>query len=124
MNELYEKISKKYPFLSYLKSGDKEFIGIVQNKDATVTSFYDFEKLNSTELKEKFIELGEAWWWESNRMIPINIFLKSEWAIFRFCLVTLNSKDCEIVDGPYVSLSEISQKRTKKRSIQLIKKMP
>ena len=25
----------------------------------------------------KFLELGDVWWWESNRQIPIHLFLKA-----------------------------------------------
>jgi hypothetical protein len=34
----------------------------------------------------------------------------------------LNSKDVEIVHGPTVKLSEISKKRVKRRTIQLVRR--
>ena len=72
--------------------------------------------------KELFLSLGETWWWESNRKLPINIFLKGDFRYFRSTLVTLNSKDIQIVEGPTVKLSEISKKRVKRRTIQLVRK--
>jgi hypothetical protein len=123
MDELLEKLLQKFPFLSHIKYGDNEYIGIVQNRDAHCTSFYNYEKIQDLQLKKLFLELGEIWWWESNRMIPINIFLKDDWRIFRPFLTTFVSKDCEIIAGPNVSLSELSKKRTKRRSIQLVKKV-
>ena len=44
-----------------------------------------------------FLQLAESWWWESNRMVPINVFLKAEWAMFRPTLKTLNSKDSKYI---------------------------
>ena len=123
MSDLYAKITEKYPFISHITYGNLEYVGIIQNKDNTITSIYDYEKIKDDELKKIFLELGDIWWWESNRQIPINIFLKKEWAIFKVILTTFNSKDCEIVNGPYVSLSEISQKRVKRRSIQLVRRV-
>jgi hypothetical protein len=37
-------------------------------------------------------------------------------------LITLNVKDVEIVHGPTVKLSEISKKRVKRRTIQLVRR--
>jgi hypothetical protein len=68
-----------------------------------------------------FLEMGEVWWWESNRKIPINIFLKQEMQMFRPFIKTFNSKDIEIVFGPTVNLSEIAEKRIKRKSIQLVR---
>jgi hypothetical protein len=68
-----------------------------------------------------FLELGEVWWWESNRKIPINIFLKKEMIIFRPYIKTFSSKDVEVLFGPIVNLSEIAEKRIKRKSIQLVR---
>ena len=123
MDDLLQKLILKFPFMSHVKYGDSEYIGMVQNRDAHCTSFYNYEKITDPDLKKLFLELGDAWWWESNRMIPINIFLKEEWAPFRPYLTTFVSKDCNIIAGPNVSLSDLNKKRTKRRSIQLVKKV-
>jgi hypothetical protein len=65
--------------------------------------------------------MGEIWWWESNRKIPINIFLKKEMQFFRYAIKTFSSKDIEVIFGPTVNLSEIAEKRIKRKSIQLIR---
>ena len=72
--------------------------------------------------KMRYLKCGEIWWYESNRKLPINIFLKGDFRYFRTTLVTLNSKDVEIVHGPTVKLSEISKKRVKRRTIQLVRR--
>jgi hypothetical protein len=123
MDELLEKLLKEYPFLSHINYGQKEYIGIIQNRDSHCTSFYDYEKIQDIELKKQFLTSAESWWWESNRMIPINIFLKEEWFMFRPYLTTFVSKDCNVLAGPQVSLNELSKKRTKRRSIQLVKRV-
>ena len=123
MSSIFDQLTEKYPFISLLTYGDNEYIGIIQNRDALVTSFYDFSVIKEDEYKKLFLELGESWWWESNRAIPINIFLKQEWAIFRPCLRSFNSKDVTLVHGPAVNLAEFSNKKTKRRSITLVRKV-
>lgn len=123
MDDLLQKLILKFPFMSHVRYGDNEYIGIVQNRDNHCTSFYNYEKIKDPQQKKLFLELGDAWWWESNRMIPINIFLKQEWLPFRPFLTTFVSKDCHIIAGPNVSLSDLNKKRTKRRSIQLVKKI-
>jgi hypothetical protein len=110
-----------YPFVSCIKSNDIEYVGIVINFDNFVTSIYDISVIKSDDEKRIFLELGESWWWESNRKIPINIFLKAEMQPFRYSIKTFNSKDVTLVFGPTVNLSEIAEKRIKRKSIQLVR---
>lgn len=120
---LRKELEENYPFLSVITYGGIEYIGIINNQDSSITSMYVYTALRSDYDKKAFIKAGEDWWWESNRMIPINIFLKQDWAPFRQYLTTFISKDCNILAGPSVSLNELSKKRTKRRSIQLVKKV-
>ena len=122
MNEIFNTLKDKFPFLSLIRKGDMEFVGIVQNQDNHVISFYDYGRIMSPQDKMRYLKSGEIWWHESNRKIPINIFLKGEFKYFRSTLVTLNAKDVEIVHGPTVRLSEISKKRVKRRTIQLVRR--
>lgn len=122
MSQYAEETFEKYPFLSLVTYGGNEYIGIIQNQDDTVLSIYDYSRIKSDEAKNLFLELGEQWWWESNRMIPINLFLKREWDIFTSVLLTLNVKDCSVVYGGTVSISDLAKKRSKRRNIQLVRK--
>ena len=122
MNEIFKTLRDKFQFLSLIRKGDMEFVGIVQNQDSSVISFYDYGRLMNPQDKMRYLKCGEIWWYESNRKMPINIFLKGEFRYFRTTLVTLNSKDVEIAEGPTVKLSEISKKRVKRRTIQLVRK--
>jgi len=121
--EEIKQLLARYPYLTYLTYGGNDYVGIVQNVDDIITTIYDYSILRTADEKAKFLELGDVWWWESNRGIPINLFLKQDWAPFRIVLRTLNSKDVEIKLGPYVSLKEMSLKRSKRRSITLVRKM-
>ena len=121
--EEIKKLLEQYPFITYLIYGGNEYIGIIQNSDDQITTIYDYGSLKTADQKKKFLELGETWWWESNRMIPINVFLKQEWAEFKFCVKTMNSKDVNIRLGPNINLKEIAAKRSKRRSITLIRKV-
>ena len=119
----YKQLLAQYPFISYLTYGGNDYIGIIQNSDEVITTLYDFGQIKDAELKRVFLELGETWWWESNRLMPINVFLKQDWSMFRVCLRTMNSKDVEIKMGPYVSLKEMATKRSKRKSITLVRKI-
>jgi hypothetical protein len=116
------QLLSQYPFLSYLVYGGNEYIGIIQNCDEQITTLYDFGLLKDTQQKQRFLELGEAWWWESNRIIPINVFLKQDWGVFKFCIRTMNSKDVDVRMGPQINLKDIGAKRSKRRSITLVRK--
>ena len=122
MNEIFNTLRDKFPFLSLIQKDDMEFVGIVQNQDNNVISFYDYGRLMQPQDKMRYLKCGEIWWYESNRKLPINIFLKGDFKYFRSTLVTLNSKDIEIVEGPTVRLSDISKKRVKRRTIQLVRR--
>ena len=122
MNEIFNTLKDKFPFLSLIRKGELEYVGIVQNEDINVISFYDYGRLMMPHDKMHFLKCGEIWWHESNRKLPINIFLKGDFRYFRTTLITLNVKDVEIVHGPTVKLSEISKKRVKRRTIQLVRR--
>jgi hypothetical protein len=123
MEENYKELLDSYPFLSFVTYGGQEYIGIIQNLDDVITSIYDYGIIKFQDQKKLYLELGEIWWWESNRLVPINIFLKSDWLQFRTTLKTFNSKDVIIKYGPVLSLKEAAQKRSKKKSITLVRKI-
>ena len=122
MNEI-KQLLDQYPYLTLLTYGGNEYLGIIQNADEQITTIYDYASLKTAEQKTLFLSLGDTWWWESNRIIPINVFLKAEWSSFKFCVKTMNSKDVEIKVGPQVSLKEMAMKRSKRRSITLVRKV-
>jgi hypothetical protein len=122
MVKLRDNIEKQFPFISVINYGENEYVGIIINQDQYVTSFYDLESVKTPEEKTALIELGDIWWWESNRQVPINIFLRKEIEPYRHCIKTFNSKDVRIVLGPVVNLMNLTIKRIKRKSVQLVRK--
>jgi hypothetical protein len=118
-----DNIKENFPFITVLVHVDKEYVGIMINQDAQVTSFYDYGLLKTEIEKKSFLELGESWWWESNRQIPINIFLNREIVNFRYSIRNFATKDVKIILGPIISLDNILLKRVKRKSITLVRKI-
>lgn len=123
MEDPYKELLDQYPFLSYIAYGGMEYVGVIQNTDAVITTVYDYGMLKSVEQKQRYLDLAEQWWWESNRLIPINLFLKQDWLEFRMCVKVLNSKNVEIKYGPHLCLSDISAKKSKRKSITLVRRV-
>jgi len=121
--DFFIKLSETHPFITVLQYAGQDFVGIVQNKDDLVTTIYDYGAIVETELKEKFLELGDVWWWESNRQIPIHLFLKQEWILFKPFLRTFNNKSLTFVHGPVVSMTDFQKKRVKRKTITLVKRL-
>ena len=117
-----ENLQENFPFISVLKHVDKEYVGIIINQDSQITSMYDYSFLRTEQEKAKFLGLGDVWWWESNRQIPINIFLSREILDFRYAIKNFSTKDVKVIIGPCTSLNDIIVKRVKRKSITLVRR--
>jgi hypothetical protein len=122
-NDIFQKLTAKYPFITLCIYANEEYVGVVQNRDDTITTIYDFGAVQTQEQKVEFLELATTWWWESNRSIPINIFLRGEWDQFKHTLRTFSNKDLEILHGPVCSLMDIARKKSKRKSITLVRRL-
>lgn len=122
-HDLFAKLAEKYPFITLCVYASSEYVGIIQNQDDAITTIYDFGSIQGLGEKQRFLELANVWWWESNRSIPINIFLKGEWDLFRPYLRTFTNKDLEILHGPVCSLGEMARKKSKRKSITLVRRI-
>ena len=116
-------LQENFPFISVIVHVSHEYVGIIINQDAQVTSMYDYSMIKTDEEKQRFLELGEAWWWESNRQIPINIFLAREIIEFRYVIRNFSTKDVKLMHGPCTSLNDIIVKRIERKSITLVRKI-
>lgn len=123
-DDFFKRLSENHPFITICSYSSQDYVGIIQNRDDNVTTMYDYGAIVQAELRTRFLELGEIWWWESNRSIPINIFLKEEWMMFKPYIKTFNNKGLEIIHGPVVCMTDFTKKRAKRRSITLVKRMP
>ena len=86
---LRKDIAENFPFISVVNYGDKEYVGVINNQDHNITSMYIYTQIHTEEEKKQFLDLCESWWWESNRMIPIGIFLRREIENFKNILVVI-----------------------------------
>jgi len=123
MAKLRDNIEEKFPFISVISYGENEYVGIIINQDQYVTSFYDLNAIKTPEEKTIFLDIGETWWWESNRQFPINIFCRQQLQPYSYAIKTFNSKDTNIILGPVVNLMNLTIKRVKRKSVQLVRKV-
>ena len=122
MVKLRENIEQTLPFITVLTYGEQEYVGMMINQDQYVTSFYDLSAIKTPDEKTALLEQGEIWWWESNRQVPINIFLKKDLEHFKYAIKTFNSKDVVIILGPVVNILSLTLRRVKRKSVQLVRK--
>jgi hypothetical protein len=123
MDNKVKEFLERFPFMSLVRYGDQELVGIIQNSDQTVVTMYVYNLLKDEIDKTLFVEMGEEWWWGSNRIIPINIVLKEPMRRFSYALKTYSTKDFEVLHGHQTSLINVITKRTKRRQISLVRKL-
>jgi hypothetical protein len=121
MSDTKQVLQEKFPFLTIISHLDKEYLGIVQHADNAFVHMYVMDNTFNNEMKREFLECGDVWWWESNRQIPINMFMRDRFAIFKRNLRIFSMKETEILQGPVVNLKDLMNKRVKRRTIQLVK---
>ena len=121
--DIFAQLAEKYPFITLCRYATTEYVGIIQNQDEAITTIYDFCAIKDVAAKRVFLDLANIWWWESNRTIPINIFLKGDWDQFRPYVRTFTNRDLVILHGPVCSLAEMSRRRSKRKSITLVRRL-
>lgn len=121
--ETHKLLQEKFPFLTIITYLNTEYIGIMQNSDSQFVSIYVLDPNFTHEMKKDFLLCGETWWWESNRTIPINLFLRERFKRFKPCLKTFAKKETTVIEGPVVNLMEMVNRKFKRRTIQLVKEL-
>ena len=121
--DIFAQLAEKYPFITLCRYATTEYVGIIQNQDEAITTIYDFGAIQDVAAKRVFLDLANIWWWESNRTIPINIFLKGDWDQFRPYVRTFTNRDLVILHGPVCSMAEMSRRRSKRKSITLVRRL-
>ena len=121
MSDTKQVLQEKFPFLTIISHLDKEYLGIVQHADNAFVHMYVMDNTFNDQMKREFLDCGDTGWWESNRQIPINMFVRDRFAIFKRYLRIFSMKETEIIQGPVVNLKELMNKRVKRRTIQLVK---
>jgi hypothetical protein len=116
-------LQQRYPFLSVVQYLNNEYLGIIQQADQQFINIYAWDDNWTDVRKKRFLVCGETWWWESNRNIPINLFMGRDFQEFRAVLKTFASKESRVVQGPVVNLREMLNKRVKRRTITLVREV-
>ena len=62
----YQELLDQFPFLTLVKYGGNEYVGIIQNKDNNLVSMYNYEHIKDLEQRKQFLALGDEWWWGTN----------------------------------------------------------
>jgi tyrosine-protein phosphatase YwqE len=123
MIKKYQTLLEEFPFLTVIEYAGNEYLGIMQNIDNQIATMYVYDRIQTNPERQKFLALGDEWWWETNRKLPINIALLNRWP-FSYTSQSFNIKQMEVVAGPEVRLSDSITKRIKRRNISLLKKNP
>ena len=114
----------KLPFITYGVSNGVTYIGILNARSKNFTSIYVLDAIPSSELRKRLVELGEIWWWQCNRNLPISVFMPEKMEDFIHYKRTFITKDFTILKGPTVSISNIPTKRIKRCTNVLKPKKP
>lgn len=121
--ELMERLTRDYPFMSYLRVGTTVIVGIIQNVTPSTVFVFDFDRIRGDDAKRRFVELGADWWYGSNTSIPIDVFLGEKFDEFRKVLVGHPRKGIDEMVGFSFSLRE-GGKRIKRRRVEFLKRPP
>lgn len=109
------------PFITVGSFNDEEYVGIMGNMDSDFTSIYLLSEILDYQQQLRFLDAGEEWWWETNRLIPINISLKRKWDEFVPFMRTFSTQNFTIISGPIVSIDNLINTKIKRRKINLLK---
>lgn len=112
---------QQWPYLTHIQYLGKEYWGIVQNSDSNFVHMYVVEQTMTSQQKQEFMCCGELYWWESNRQLPINVFLGQKFHAFKSQLKIFSTKEVCWISGPMPSLDTLINRRSKKRTVQLVK---
>ena len=117
-----EEIKETYPFLSIIRIYKEEKIGIIQNCDQKIISIYCYD-LIAKDMQSVFLEHGKTWWWESNRKLPVNMFIGKDFDVFASAIRSYAMKETEVIHGPIIRLSDLIAKKNRRKTVQLIRRV-
>lgn len=112
---------KTYPFVTVIEHDGIIYYGIIKIKSKQYTTIYCFQEMEESQ-QEDLLILANDWWWQSNRTIPICLFMQEEIEKFEMYTKRFNTDRINIISGPEISLSDLPTKRIKRRNIALKKK--
>lgn len=122
-----EEVLQKYPYLTYFETTkfDKKIIGVIQKETSKFLWIYNYDLLDCPDKRKLLMSFAEKWWYESNHELPIEMFIGRPFDVFQDILQGFYLKDIDLdtIIGPRLNLSDSFRKRTKKKTIELVRKM-
>lgn len=112
---------KTYPFVTVIEHDEIIYYGIIKIKSKQYMTLYCFHEMDES-LQEELLLLANNWWWQSNRTIPICLFMQEEMEKFEPFTKRFNTDQVKIHSGPVISLSDLPTKRIKRRNVALKKR--
>lgn len=115
-----EVIREMYPFFSILVMRDGHQVpGIIQNSSSSLVWLYHFEEISTPALRKQFLDYGKLWWNQSDRSIPIEVFIGTDFDIFRPHLKGHPRKNIDTIHGHMVDLGETFRRRIKRKIVSV-----
>lgn len=109
------------PYVTVLEHDGNIYYGIIKIKSKQYTTLYCFHLMEESHQKD-LLDLADTWWWQSNRSIPICLFMQEEMEIYENYTHRFNTDSVTFISGPAISLSDLPTKRIKRRNITLKKR--
>lgn len=108
-------------YLTVLNHNGQTYIGVIKIKSSKYTTLYCLD-LMSQEEREEILHLASEWWEQSNRLIPACLFFQEEMEKFEDYTKRFDTPVIDFIRGPQTSLSDLPQKRIKRRNVALKKR--
>lgn len=112
---------KTPPYITVVRHNDIEYYGIIKIKSKQYITLYCLSNMPQKK-QEEIVNYAKVWWLQSNRTIPISLFLREEMEEFEQYTKRFDTDSVTLVSGVLISLSDLPTKRIKRRNITLKKK--
>lgn len=109
------------PYVTVLEHNGEKYYGIIKIKSKQYSTLYCFHLMDEGQLEE-LLELAYVWWHQSNRTIPMCIYMQEEMEKYEDYTKRFNTESVTFVSGPVISLSDLPTKRIKRRNVALKKR--
>lgn len=117
-----EELREKHEFLTVLVIDGELKIGVVQNETQKFVMLFEFSLIRTELSRQRFIELADQWWWESDQSEPIDVYFGLKFDEFSLALRGYPRKTITHHIGPTFNLADKYLRRIKKKKIEIINK--
>ncbi len=122
---MMEELETTYPYLTYLETDKNKdtIIGVMQKVTNKYVWIYNYDLIEDDAARKRLLNYAQKWFYESNMEITIEMFIGPKFDEFFPYLKGYALKDVLKIIGPQVNLGETFRKRTKKRTLYLLREM-